>query len=88
MPEFKDAYTDTEHEFDIITCRSAVFIRATSGGFWIYDYGKYVGELEHVGFTPTSQAVYRSKISGKRYWIEYNDYKYGSYSNPIGIYSE
>jgi hypothetical protein len=88
MPEFNDAYPNTEYDFDFVTCLDAVFIRSTSDGFWIYDKGLHVDNLEFLGFNHESDAVYRSKTTGKRYWIEYNDYKFAAYSKPKSIISE
>jgi hypothetical protein len=88
MPEFNEAFLDTEYDFDIGPCSDAIFIRSTSGSFWLYDRGLYVDNLEFLVFNNESDAVYRSKTTGKRYWIEYKYYNFAAYSKPIGISSE
>jgi hypothetical protein len=83
----------TEKYLKYETFQDAIFIRAPSGGFWLFDKGIRVENIETISTNGSLNGSYgyyvlRSKKTGRRYWIDKSTYLYGSYYKINGVYSE
>ena len=89
LPEFPKAVNNGEHGVELASSRSCIFVKRSRGmGFWIYDKGQYVDNLERIGMNTLHQYVYKCSRTDKRYWIEESDFVFAPLGKPVGILSE
>lgn len=89
LPGYDKVKEETEQSVELASTGTCIFIKSSRGkGFWIFDRGKNVDNLERIGINNIHQYVYRSRRTDKRYWIEESDFLFGKLSTAIGILSE
>lgn len=88
LANYGTAEKQKEYPVEPVTNSTNVFIRSELRGYWIYDKGLRVPNLEVVSVNAKRQYLLRSGFTDKQYLIDEVDFKFGRLNTPVGIWSD
>ena len=90
LPDYGKTPLNVEHGVEVVSTKPCVFVRRSRGlGFYIFDEGLYVDNLQDMGLNAFRHVyVFRSRRTDKRYYVSEPDFLYGPYSKAVPITSE
>ena len=88
LANYGTAEKEKEYPVEPVANSTSVFLRSDLRGYWIYDKGFRVQNLQVVSVNSRRQYLLKSGFTDKQYMIEEIDFRFGKLNTPIGIWSE
>ncbi len=88
LPGYLNAEKNKEYGVEPVANSNCVFIRSDVRGYWIYDKGFRVSNIQVLGMNATRQYLLKSGFTDKRYMVDEVDFKFAKLNTPIGILAE